>query len=195
MGYDTAEARVEVPFVNEAYVPNLLAAAAVCRTFDFSFDDILPRIGGLAPAAMRGVLVELPGGVRLYDDSYNSNPRALEEALRSLGALPAARKVAVLGDMLELGPGSAEYHRQAGASVVRWKWDVLVTVGPLARTIAEGAVAAGMPAKAVLSFPDAPSAAAGIGAVVRDGDLVLVKGSRGVKTEIIAAAVRRRGKE
>ncbi len=195
LGYDRAEARVEVPFVNEAYIPNLLAAVAVCRSFGYALGDILPRIGSLAPYAMRGVLVELPGGVRLYDDSYNSNPRALEEALRSLGALPAARKVAVLGDMLELGPAAPGYHRQAGASVVRWKWDVLVAVGPLARSIAEGALAAGMPPDAVLSFPDSPAAAAAIGAVVRDGDLVLVKGSRGVRTEIIASAVRRRGKE
>ncbi len=193
--YGTAEARVEVPFVNEAYVPNLLASAAVCRTFGFSLDDILPRIGGLAPYAMRGVLVELPGGVRLYDDSYNSNPRALEEALRSLAALPAVRKVAILGDMLELGPGGPDYHRRAGTSVARWKWDVLVTVGPLARSIAEGALAAGMPAEAVLSFPDSSTAATRIGAVIRDGDLVLVKGSRGVRTEVIAAAVRGRGKE
>jgi UDP-N-acetylmuramoyl-tripeptide--D-alanyl-D-alanine ligase len=195
LDYDGAEARVEVPFVNEAYVPNLLAAAAVCRSFGYSLDDILPRLGGLSPYAMRGVLVELPGGVRLYDDSYNSNPRALEEALRSLGALPAARKVAVLGDMLELGPGAPDYHRQAGASVARWKWDILVAVGPLARSIAEGALAAGLPPESVLSFPDSPAAAAAIGAVIRDGDLVLVKGSRGVKTEIIASAVRRRGKE
>ena len=140
-------------------------------------------------------MVEAGGGIRVYDDSYNSNPRALETALISLGALPAARKVAVLADMLELGAGEKEFHRQAGEAAARAGWDVLVAVGPLAGQIAEGAAATGMSAAAIHRFPDAAAAAAVITGIVRDGDLVLVKGSRGMRTETIVDKLKARGKE
>jgi UDP-N-acetylmuramoyl-tripeptide--D-alanyl-D-alanine ligase len=189
------KARVDFPFINEAFVPNLLAAAAVCRALGLSVEEIRPGIAGLRPFSMRGILAELSGGVRLYDDSYNSNPRALEAALKSLGALPAGRKVAVLADMLELGEDEREFHRQAGAAVVRWGWDILVAVGPLAAHIAEEAATSGMPRGDILTFPDSRAAAAEINGLVRDGDLVLVKGSRGMRTDIIVDKLRVRGKE
>jgi UDP-N-acetylmuramoyl-tripeptide--D-alanyl-D-alanine ligase len=140
-------------------------------------------------------LLEAGGGLRIYDDSYNSNPRALEAALTSLAVLPAPRRVAVLGDMLELGRGERDFHRQAGETVARTGWDVLVAVGPLAAGIADGAVEAGMRPAAIHRFADSAAAAAAIGSLVRDGDLVLVKGSRGIKTEAVVAALRARGKD
>ncbi|MEN6310971.1 MAG: UDP-N-acetylmuramoyl-tripeptide--D-alanyl-D-alanine ligase [Acidobacteriota bacterium] len=188
------KARVEFPFVNDAFIPDLLAAAAVCQAMGLTLGEIRPRIAGLKPSAMRGVLEEC-GGVRLYDDSYNSNPRALEAVLKSLGGLPAPRKVAVLADMLELGEDEREFHRQAGAAVVRWGWDILVAVGPLAAHIAGEAETAGMPRQAIVTFPDSQAAAERINGLVRDGDLVLVKGSRGMRTDLIAAKLKTRGKE
>ena len=185
-------ARVSFPFVNESHVPNLLAAIAVCRTLGLSLDDIVPRIAGLKPFSMRGVLMDLVGEIRLFDDSYNSSPTALEAALHSLGVLRAKRKVAVLADMLELGDGAAEFHRQAGAIVVRTGWDILVTVGPLADAIADGAAVAGMPHSNVHSYADSTAAAEAISDLVREGDLVLVKGSRGMKTEMIVAKLKTR---
>ena len=195
LAYGPDKARVDFPFINESYVTNFLAAAAVCRAAGLTLDEIRPRVAGLKPFAMRGVLIELPGGVRLYDDAYNSNPRALEAALKSLGVLPAARKVAVLADMLELGEDEREFHRQAGAAVVRWGWDVLVAVGPLAAHIAGEAATSGMPRRNIRSFPDAGAAAAAIRRIVRDGDLVLVKGSRGMKMEIVVDRLKDWGKE
>jgi UDP-N-acetylmuramoyl-tripeptide--D-alanyl-D-alanine ligase len=193
--YGPERARVDFPFINESYVLNFLAAAAVCRAFGLSLDEIRPRIASLKPFSMRGVLIELEGGGRLYDDSYNSNPRALEATLKSLGALPAARKVAVLSDMLELGEDEREFHRQAGAAVAQCGWDVLVAVGPLAAHIAEEAVTSGMPRRNVSNFPDSEAAAKAINRIVRDGDLVLVKGSRGMKMEIVVDKLKTRGKE
>jgi UDP-N-acetylmuramoyl-tripeptide--D-alanyl-D-alanine ligase len=193
--YGKEKKPVVFPFINEAYVPDVLAAAAVCRALGLSLEEIRPKIAGLRPFSMRGVLVELEGGVRLYDDSYNSSPRALEAALKSLGALPAGRKVAVLADMLELGEDEREFHRQAGAAVVRWGWDVLVAVGPLAAHIAEEAATSGMPGENILTFPDSPAAAGRINGIVRGGDLVLVKGSRSMRTDVIVDKLKTRGKE
>ncbi len=183
------------PFVNEAVLPNLLAASAVAHALNLRLDEIRPAILALRPFPMRGILVETGGGVRVYDDSYNSNPRALEAALKSLAALPAARKVAVLADMLELGEGEQDFHRRAGELVARSGWDVLVAVGPLAALIAEGAAGAGMKTVAIHRFADAEAAAARIVEIVRDRDLVLVKGSRGMKTETIVDKLKTRGKE
>ncbi len=186
---------VAFPCVNEAAVANLLAAAAVALSFGLGLDEIRPAIRDLKPFAMRGAVVEAGRGIRIYDDSYNSNPRALDAALKSLAALPAARKVAVLADMLELGEGEREFHRRAGETVARTGWDVLVAVGPLATVIAEGAAGAGLKASAIHRFADAKTAAEVIAGIVRDGDLVLVKGSRGMKTEAVVEALKARGKE
>lgn len=192
---DTEMAPVEIPFLNESYVPNLLAAAAVCRAFGLGIEEILPKIAGLKPFPMRGILLELEGSVRLYDDSYNSNPQALEAVLRSLAALGARRKVAVLADMLELGESEVDFHRRAGEAVARWGWDVLVTIGPLAAQIAAGAVEAGMDPENVYSYLDSQAAAGEIWNLLGDGDLVLVKGSRGMRAETIVKQLktRRRG--
>ncbi|HPW17410.1 MAG TPA: UDP-N-acetylmuramoyl-tripeptide--D-alanyl-D-alanine ligase [Candidatus Aminicenantes bacterium] len=189
--------RVETPFPfpNEAAVDDLLAAAAVSLSFGLGFEEVRPAVAGLRPLPRRGALVEAGAGLLVCDDSYNSNPRALDSALKSLGARPAARKVAVLGDMLELGEGAAEFHRRAGETVARTGWDVLVAVGPLASLIADGAVAAGLGAAAVHRFIDAAAAAPAVAALVRAGDLVLVKGSRGMRTETVVDALAARRKE
>lgn len=183
------------PFLNEAAVDDLLAAAAVSFSLGLTFDEIRPAIAGLRPFTHRGELVAAGRGVRVYDDSYNSNPRALEAALKSLAALPAGRKVAVLADMLELGASAPELHRRAGAVLAASGWDVLIAAGPLAAALADGAIAAGMSASAVHRFPDAAAAAAAVGAIVRPGDLVLVKGSRGMRAEAVVEALAGRGKE
>jgi UDP-N-acetylmuramoyl-tripeptide--D-alanyl-D-alanine ligase len=193
--YGQVPIRIPFPFLNEAAVADLLAAAAVSFALGLQLDEIVPGLASLKPVAGRGLLVEAAGGVRVYDDSYNSNPRALEAVLKSLAALPAARKVAVLADMLELGEGESDFHRRAGEVVARSGWDVLVAVGPLAALIAEGAAGAGMKAARIHRFADAEAAAARIAEIVRDGDLVLVKGSRGMKTETIVDKLTTRGKE
>jgi UDP-N-acetylmuramoyl-tripeptide--D-alanyl-D-alanine ligase len=97
--------------------------------------------------------------------------------------------------MLELGPAAEELHRRAGRVLAGAGWDVLVAVGPLASAIADGASAAGMSAAAIHRFADAAAAAAAVGGIVRSGDLVLVKGSRGMKAEAVDDALAARGKE
>ncbi len=97
--------------------------------------------------------------------------------------------------MLELGEDEREFHRQAGAAVARLGWDVLVAVGPLAAHIAEEAATSGLPRANILTFADSRAAAEAVGRIVRDGDLVLVKGSRGMRMETIVERLKARGKE
>jgi UDP-N-acetylmuramoyl-tripeptide--D-alanyl-D-alanine ligase len=193
--YGSAAADMELPFLYDSAVLNFLAAAGAALALDVPLANVLARVPALVAPGMRGVFTELAGGVRFLDDSYNSNPKALEMALRSLAGLPAPRKIAVLGDMLELGPGEADFHREAGRLVKRLGWDILVAIGPLARHMADGAAAEGLAAGAIFVFQDAAAAAEAVPALVRDGDLVLVKGSRGVGTERVVARLKAERKE
>ena len=184
-----------LPFIGEAFLLDALAAAGICLAFRVPADAVVDGLARLKPHDRRGVFLELENGIRVYDDSYNSNPEALASVLRSLGRLPARRKVAVLGDMLELGPTEIDFHRRAGETVFREGWDLLITAGPLAAHLAEGAEAAGMPRDAVIVFPDARQAAPAAGKYLEPGDLVLVKGSRGMAMDRIVDALKKDRKE
>jgi UDP-N-acetylmuramoyl-tripeptide--D-alanyl-D-alanine ligase len=120
------------------------------------------------------------------DDSYNSNPRALIRALEVIAAEPAERRVAVLGEMLELGERSVQLHEECGRAAAAAGLSALITVGGMpAGAMAAAAVASGMPAGAVRHLSNSPEAAKEAAAIVRAGDLVLVKGSRGVRTDLV----------
>ncbi len=195
LGYGRETAPIDLPFVYESFIDDFLAAAGVAYALAVPLEAVTAAAPSLRPFAMRGVMILMKSGVRVLDDSYNSNPRALETALKSLAALPAARKVAVLGDMLELGPAEKEFHLEAGRTVARSGWDLLVTVGPLARGMADGAAAAGMPPAAITVFDGVEEASRGLAGLLKEGDLVLVKGSRGVRMEKIVESLRDRNKE
>ncbi len=186
---------VRAPFLYEEYLYNLLAAVGACQALSLPFESIIDRIPRLVPLPGRGAPVRLGRGILLVDDSYNSSPRALEAALKGLAPLPARRKVAVLGDMLELGPQEAEMHRRAGREVAGNGWSMLLAVGPLACLIAEGAQASGLPGARIKTFSNSEEAAAGIAAVIEEGDLILVKGSRGMRMERVVRRLREEFKE
>ncbi len=192
LAYGRETAVVDLPFLAESVVENFLAAAAVAYAMAIPVGEVISRASSLKPQAMRGNLIPLGKGVRLVDDTYNSNPKALETALKSLALLPAGRRVAVLGDMLELGAKEREFHLEAGRTAALSGWDLLVTVGPLAGLMAEGAAAAGMDRARIVSFADSGEAARAVPPLVAAGDLVLVKGSRGVKMEKIVESLRER---
>ena len=187
--------RIKFPFLSETYIYDLLAAVGVGRALSLSLDEIEQGIQDLKPYAKRGLLLRLAKKIVVVDDSYNSNPRALEAALRNYAALPARRRVAVLGDMLELGQAAAKFHEDAGLQAERSGWDLLVTVGPLSRRMAKEARLAGMGMDRILSFATSEDAAAQVPALLREGDLVLVKGSRGIRTETIVEALKETFKE
>ena len=179
--------RIETPLVGMGNLANVLAATAVALEFDVPLDSLRERAAHLTPAKHRGELLRLPGGITLLDDSYNSSPSALKRALEVVaGTSGSARKIAVLGEMLELGSLSTALHRECGAAAAAAGLDVLIAVGGApASELAAAAIDAGMPEPAV-SYVETSDAAAGIALrLVRPGDLVLVKGSRGIGTDIV----------
>jgi UDP-N-acetylmuramoyl-tripeptide--D-alanyl-D-alanine ligase len=130
----------------------------------------------------------LPNGVRLVDDSYNASPSAVRAMLAALAATPVTgRRVAVLGEMLELGASSRALHESCGRAVADAGVDELVVIGgPAADGVVDGAVAGGLVRARVHRFADSASAVAEVPHFVRGGDLVLVKGSRGTRTDLVA---------
>jgi UDP-N-acetylmuramoyl-tripeptide--D-alanyl-D-alanine ligase len=183
-----ADRVIKTPLLGRGNLSNVLAATAVALDAGVGLDEIGAAIERLQPADRRGAVRRLRDGVTLIDDSYNSSPSALRRALEVVAKeRGAARKVAVLGEMLELGEHAAALHAESGRAAAEAGLELLLTVGgPPARAMADSAVAAGMPASAVTHFEKSEAAAVAITAVVRRGDLVLVKGSRGTRTDVVA---------
>ena len=177
---------VALPLVGPHFVENFLAAAAAAHVLGVSAEAMAEAAVSLRPARHRGEVVRLGEGVTLLDDCYNSSPEALEAAVAALALVPGSRRVAVLGDMLELGASGRTLHRERGRALAG-RVDAVLGVGPLAREIVEGAREAGL--KALEHFATAADAVAALPALVRPGDAVLVKGSRGVKLEAVVAAL------
>lgn len=186
------EISVHFPFFYEAFIYDLLAALSVARLFSVSPTDMAKATEDLKPSPGRGEMTRLNPGICLVDDTYNSNPRALEEALRSLRQLPARRRLAVLGDMLELGQESAKFHRAIGQKLAEYGWDWLLTVGELSLEIGHGARQAGFPAERILSFTNQQDLVAALEAIISPGDLILIKGSRAMKLEGIVEELKKK---
>jgi UDP-N-acetylmuramoyl-tripeptide--D-alanyl-D-alanine ligase len=177
-------ADVTTPLIGRGNLANVLAATAVALEFDIPLATVAEKAAGLRPASHRGEVIRLTGGVVVIDDSYNANPTATKRALEVLAGTPATRRIAVLGEMLELGDHAIDLHAEVGHAAAAAGVDVLVTVGAApAAALARAAVASGMPRASVQHVATSDEAAQAIAALVDAGDVVLVKGSRGVKTD------------
>jgi UDP-N-acetylmuramoyl-tripeptide--D-alanyl-D-alanine ligase len=179
------DVEIATPLIGRANLANLLAGAAVALEFDVPLDAIAERASTLRPAPHRGEVVRLARGVTIVDDSYNANPTATRRALEVLAsAVHTGRRVAVLGEMLELGDRAVGLHEDVGRAAAHARVDVLITVGgAAAAALGAAAVDAGLPRANVRHFVTSDEAADAAAAEIRRGDLVLVKGSRGVKTD------------
>jgi UDP-N-acetylmuramoyl-tripeptide--D-alanyl-D-alanine ligase len=156
----------------------------VALELDVPLATVAGKAARLRPASHRGQVVRLSSGITVVDDSYNANPTATRAALAVLAASHASRRVAVIGEMLELGERAVELHEDVGRAVANAGVDLLLAVGGSAAiALADAAVAAGMPGANVRHFATSDEAADAAVALVRAGDVVLVKGSRGVKTD------------
>ena len=181
------EFQLQTPLLGLGNLANVLAATAVAVTLGVAVDAIAARAATLRAAHHRGELLRLPGGVTLIDDSYNSSPTALKRSLETVGAATgSARKLAVLGEMLELGAHAQRLHQDCGRAAAEAGLDYLIAVGgDPARELAGAAVAAGMATHCVAHVPSKQEAAALALQRVRPGDLVLVKGSRGIGLDAV----------
>ena len=177
-----------VPLAGRAHLGNVLAAVAVALEFGVPTPVIAARTAALQPVARRGRVTALPGGVRVVDDSYNASPAAMQSMIAAVAATrTAGRRIAILGEMLELGAAGPALHEACGRAAARAGLDEIVVVGGAgADGLAAGAVAGGLDAARVHRFADSASAADAVARLVRPGDLVLVKGSRGTRTDVIA---------
>jgi UDP-N-acetylmuramoyl-tripeptide--D-alanyl-D-alanine ligase len=184
--------QLDVPLPGRAHLHNVLAAVAVAMELDVDRAAIQSRVAGLRPVARRGATARLANGTRVVDDSYNASPAAVRAAIAALAATPTdGRRVLVLGDMLELGTQSQPLHRQCGAAAADAGVDVLVTIGGAdADAVARGAIEHGLSPDRVHRFADSLGAAAAVAALVQPGDLVLIKGSRGTRTDLVADRLR-----
>ena len=162
-------------------VRNALAAILVGDHFGVERAKAAEALGALRPERHRLELLA-SGGVFVLDDAYNANPASMREALPLLAAIETSGdRRAVLGDMLELGPDSERFHEELGRQVPRSSW--LYVAGEFAKATERGARAAGVDAKRVRLFASVPEMAAAVAKDARPGDLVLVKGSRGMRLE------------
>jgi UDP-N-acetylmuramoyl-tripeptide--D-alanyl-D-alanine ligase len=158
---------------------NLLAAIATARAVGISWEGIERGVKEIQPAYHRGVIVPF-NGAQIYDDTYNSNPYALARTLELMTqAEVSGRRIAVIGDMLELGEQELQFHREAGKGIPK-SIDVVIGVGNRSQALLEGAREAGFQEANLRHFTDANAAGAFLRAFVQPGDLVLIKGSRGV---------------
>ncbi|HKQ54131.1 MAG TPA: UDP-N-acetylmuramoyl-tripeptide--D-alanyl-D-alanine ligase [Pyrinomonadaceae bacterium] len=189
------EAEAVLPMPGRHNLMNALAAAAVATCFEIGPEVIARALRSVAPAKMRGEVIDFAAGFTVVDDSYNSNPRSLLSIVRTITEASVKgthRRIVVAGEMLELGPEGEQMHREAGEEIARSGIDLLWGVRGLAQAIVEGARAEGMSEAAARYFESSEEAAAAICDEVREGDLVLVKGSRGVETDKVVKALRRR---
>ena len=177
---------LHVPLLGRGHLANVVCASAVALEMDVELDAIVEHAAALKPAPHRGAVHKLENGATVIDDSYNSSPSALKRALEVVARSWAARRIAVVGEMLELGDLSLSLHEECGRAAAAAGLTRLVTVGgSAAQALGQAAVGAGFPARAVAYYETSAEAAEAVAKLVVKGDVVLVKGSRGTRTDLV----------
>lgn len=175
---------VMLPVPGAHNVMNALAALAVGMALDIDPEESISRLEGFSPMSMRFERVQLANGVRIVNDSYNANPGSMKAAFRTVGsAKRAGRFIAALGDMLELGKSSDELHEKLGMDAVKMGVERLYVVGDYADSVAIGAKKSGMSELDVIVCKDVAEVEEDLEKNMKAGDVLLVKGSRGMKME------------
>jgi UDP-N-acetylmuramoyl-tripeptide--D-alanyl-D-alanine ligase len=172
----------ETPLAGVHGVRNILAGIAVAQVFGIQPGQLREAVRTLAPGKMRGERT-VHKGITIINDSYNSNPDAVRSMLDVLRELPARRKIAVLGEMLELGRWAEPLHRDIGGYVAECGVSVLVGIRGAARYMVDAAMNSGHAVDAAYFFNDPVEAGAALAGIAEAGDAVLFKGSRGTRVE------------
>jgi len=181
---------VEIAIRGAHNVQNALVAAAVGLVAGLDAEAIADGLSRFRPPPMRLEVVVVASGARVLNDAYNANPASVAAALAALASEPATRRIAVLGEMWELGPEAARYHREVAAAAAKHRLDRLVAVGAHAEEMAAAALAAGLEGSKIEAHATPAAAAGRLAGELREGDVVLVKGSRGAHMEEIVERLR-----
>jgi UDP-N-acetylmuramoyl-tripeptide--D-alanyl-D-alanine ligase len=183
-----------LPMAGRHNLMNALAASAVATCLGIKPEEIALALRSVKPPQMRGEVIDFAAGFTVVDDSYNSNPRSLLSIVRAIAETEAKaqRRIVVAGEMLELGPEGERMHREAGREIAGAGINLLWGVRGLGLQLVEGAREAGMSREAARFFETSEEAAAALAGELREGDLVLVKGSRGVQTDKVVRMLRDR---
>jgi UDP-N-acetylmuramoyl-tripeptide--D-alanyl-D-alanine ligase len=161
---------------------NVLAGIATAQVYGIAPESLTNAVGALAPGKMRGERIE-HNGITIFNDCYNSNPDAVRMMLEVLRDTPARRRIAVLGEMLELGRWAEPLHRSVGDHAVMCGIDVLIGIRGAACHVLDAAKRKGLRAGAALFFEDPSEAGRALRSIAQPGDAILFKGSRGVRVE------------
>ncbi|MCW8858398.1 MAG: UDP-N-acetylmuramoyl-tripeptide--D-alanyl-D-alanine ligase [Deltaproteobacteria bacterium] len=182
--------RIQLSISGRHNIPNALAAAATAWELEVPLADIAAGLAAFIPVPGRMGLFPLPCGGLLLDDSYNSNPLSASAALEALTALTGqGRRLAVLGDMLELGENSAALHQELGSKAAQVV-DLLVAVGSFSGDLCQGAIGSGLAASQTVQLVNANEAIEYLQSEQRSGDRILIKGSRGMQLDKVVDAIR-----
>jgi UDP-N-acetylmuramoyl-tripeptide--D-alanyl-D-alanine ligase len=184
---------ITLPFLGSHFVPNALSAIAAASLFGIELDKVKEALEHLSPSPMRMEVLRPKEGVTLINDAYNANPRSMELALEILSEMKGkGRAIAVLGDMLELGEYSVEAHQDIGQKVKELSIDFLLALGEEAPVLVESAMRHGLNSEKARIAESHTEAISILRKMVRDGDWILVKGSRRMGMEKIAEGLMER---
>ncbi len=180
--FTAAGVEFESPMQGRHAISNILAGVAVAEVFGIEPSHTREAVRSLPPGKMRGERLTR-NGIDIINDCYNSNPDAVRGMLDVLKDMPAKRRIAVLGEMLELGRWSEPLHREVGLYVARCEVSVLVGIRGAARFLVESATSAGLSSDAAFFFEDPEQAGLHLRSIAQPGDAILFKGSRGTRVE------------
>ena len=180
---------VDLPILGKHNVYNALAVIAICEAVGISMENICNKFVGFKLPSMR-MEKHVCGDVVVINDGYNSNPSSMTAALEELAQLEVpGRKVLICGDMLELGNYTEQLHKKIGTKVANKNIDLLWTVGPFSRFMAEGAIAGGMSRDKILSCETSEEVCSSVASQLRKDDTILIKGSRKLELESVLAQI------
>lgn len=186
------EHEMKIPIVGEHNVLNALAAIAAARGLGADMEAVRAGLGKFSVSAMRMEVREYRGAA-VINDAYNANPRAMRESISTILKAQAERRILALGDMLELGEQAPAAHRSLGQYIGRAGIDLLYVCGEFGGELVDGATEAGMQPERAYRCEDADEIAASLRYILREGDILLVKGSRGARMERVIQLILEEG--
>lgn len=181
---------VELPLPGRHNALNALAAIAVAARFGFTQEDAAAALGDFEGVEQRLEWIDA-GGIAIINDAYNANPRSMLAGVDVLADAKAVRRVLIAGDMLELGPKTQQLHADTGRTIGSRRIDLVVGIGEMGKVLAEGAARIG---KDIATFPDVDQAGEALNELLQAGDVVLLKGSRGMRLERLLPKLRQIGR-